>query len=85
MSNVACSREEVLATLNDGGELWYFYLEGGVTIHDKDGKPLRDRHCLIEIFLELQRQGVIVPTRKQNHGYPYYANNAKSQVYAIAK
>jgi hypothetical protein len=64
----ACTREELLAILNEGGELWYFYIEGGVAIHDKDGKPMRDHYCPIELFLELQGQGVIVRARRQNTG-----------------
>ena len=84
--STTCSREEVLAILNnEGGELWYFYLEGGVAVHDKDGKPLGGRFCSVEIFLELRRQGVIVHTRRNETGYPYYADHMKSDVYQIAK
>jgi hypothetical protein len=81
------TREEVMAILQEGGELWYFYLDGGVGIHDKNGEPMKDRRifCPIRIFLELREQKVIDMTRRNSIGYPYYANNHKSDVYSIPK
>jgi hypothetical protein len=72
--------EEVLDVLQRRGELWYFYLDGGVMIH-LDGKPLRGCSCPMKVFEDFRLRGVIIPVRKNETGYPFYANNAKSQVY----
>lgn len=75
-----------MAILQEGGELWYFYLDGGVGIHNKNGEPMKNRaSCPIEIFLELREQKVIEMTRRNSTGYPYYANHHKSDVYSIPK
>jgi hypothetical protein len=80
------TREEIIAILQEGGELWYFYLDGGVGVHNKDGKPM-EKHifCPMKIFLDLREYGVIARMRRNDTGYPYYANNHKSDVYSISR
>ena len=76
---------EVLKVLEEGGSLRYFFLEGGVAVHGKDGAPLRTVTCSTETFLKLREEKKIDQTEKLNTGYPYYANNVKSAVYRLTK
>ncbi len=77
MANTGYTEEDVLKVLKDGGQLWYFYLDGGVAIHSRNGAPIPGCYCPIQIFLALREKGAITPTEKKNTGYPYYADNAK--------
>ena len=81
------SKEQVLTMLlKEGAELWNLYLDGGVTIHDKNGEPLKDRpSCPVPVFIELRKEGVITRVRRNETGYPYYADRSKSDFYKIAK
>lgn len=75
------TREEVIDALKQGADLWYFYLDGGVAIH-QNGRPT-ETSCPIDVFLNLRETGFIERSRQNGTGYPFYANNAKSDVYKI--
>ncbi len=78
------TEQEVMSVLKDGGTLRYFYLNGGVAVHGKDGNPSKDaRYCPIDVFLKWQQDGTLTAGRQIDHGYPWYANNAKSQEYTL--
>ncbi len=85
MASKALSKEEILSMLQEGGELWYFFLHGGVAVHDRDGNPIRDCHCPIDVFLALREDNVIVMTEREKTGYPFYANNHISSTYKLAQ
>lgn len=78
--NRALTREEVLQILVSGGSLWYFYLEGGIGLHDSSGNPIKDCYCPAELFSELDAEGRIKFQQKIG-GWPFYANNAKIAIY----
>lgn len=78
---------QVLEGLKHGGTLRYFFLDGGVAVPGNDGSP--QAKCFVEIttFLGLRERGFI-DTKGESDivgGYPYYANNHKSQIYRIAE
>lgn len=75
---------KILRMLAEGGSLWYFYLDGGVAVHDGKGEPTKER-CDIQTFLDLREKGLIDAGEKKEHGYPFYANNLKSQIYRISE
>lgn len=75
---------KILRVLVEGGSLWHFYLDGGVAVHNKEGEPTNER-CNIQTFLDLREKGLINAGEKKETGYPFYANNTKSQVYRISE
>lgn len=78
--------KKVLGLLKDGGSLRYFFLEGGVAIHGKDGAPMNPPQCCsVQVFLDLRERKLIDMTQREVTGYPYYANHHKSSVYCITK
>lgn len=80
----ACAEEEVLGYLRNGGELWYFYIEGAVTIH-KNGKRIKDCFCPVKVFLELREKEIITKINSLRTGYPHYTSNTRAHVYALAQ
>ncbi|MCA9355468.1 hypothetical protein KC865_02880 [Candidatus Kaiserbacteria bacterium] len=82
--NQALTSEEVLEVLGEGGSLKYFFLDGGVAVMLPDGSPKPECYCPIEVFLQLRSNGTIQATEKNVTGYPYFANNHRSDVYRIA-
>lgn len=83
MQSTRFTREQVIDLLTQDYSLAYFYLEGGVVVQDKEDKPLREGVCPDEIFLALRKEGVINLTERKEHGFPYYADRAKYDVYRI--
>lgn len=79
---IECNEEEIRSLLSEGAELWYFYLDGGVAIHQR-GEPLKGKYCPTSLFLSLRENGAIERKRRNNTGYPFYANNVKSDVYTL--
>ncbi len=77
--------KRVMKLLEAGGSLRYFYLEGGVAVHNADDTPNRKEKCDTVTFLGLREQGVIEQTQRDVSGYPYYANNARASVYRLKK
>jgi|GEM_PF-5439115 len=84
MSN-ASGVQELMKVLEDSGSLRYFFVEGGVTVHDKTDTPVRGMRVSTATFLDLRNRGVIEMTQREKGGYPHYANNHKSSVYKLAK
>lgn len=82
----AKTKEEVLALLGEGAELWFFPIEGGVGIHDQCGKPMDGYpFCPIEVFKGLEKQGLIEYVGIEI-GQPYYhSGRVKPQVYRLKK
>lgn len=77
--------EKLMGLLKAGGSLRYFYIAGGVMVHDPAGDPARGVPCSTAEFLELREAGVIEMTRREVGGYPHYANSHKSSEYRLAK
>lgn len=74
------SRGEVLETLNQGAELWYFYVGGGVAVHYRGQQA---GLCPVDVFLDLQEREIIEKVRRNETGYPFYANHDRSDVYKL--
>jgi len=79
--NTRLTKEAILDLLSEGAELWYLYLDGGVAVH-QHGKPTGGI-CPIEVFLDLRERQVIERDRRNDTGYPFYANHSKSEVYKL--
>lgn len=82
------SAKQILDLLSAGSSLTYFYLDGGVGIHDQKNVPMKKEDggfefCEIKLFLELCQKEFIVQTEQKEHGYPYYANRTKYAIYRI--
>lgn len=80
--NKEISQERVLEVLGAGGHLCYFFLSGGVALHDKSDTPIQG-YFDIQAFLDLRKTGVIEKSDSRSTGYPHYADNAKYDVYTI--
>ncbi len=78
------AKDAVLNELKRGGTLRYFFLDGGVAVHDSNDAPTKI-HCSTQLFEEFRRAGKVEITARAVSGYPYYANRAKSDVYKLAK
>lgn len=83
MTSKALDKDEVMKVLCDGGTLWQFRDGNGVAIHDEDGNPIQGCYCPNEIFLAIRKEGVIFLKEKNKAGYPFYANNYRSDVYLL--
>ena len=75
--------EALLAALKAGAAIRYFFLSGGVTVHDPSGEPSKTLTCDIQTFLDLRERGVIVQSATNLTGYPYYADGSRSDEYRI--
>ncbi len=81
---VQYDKEQVVTSLQGKGELWYFISDNTVVIHNCNGEPIRERpFCTHEVLLELLSEGVIVKVRHNNDGFPYYPDEAQSDVYML--
>jgi hypothetical protein len=83
MPSTHFTREQVITLLKQDYSLAYFYLEGGVVVQDKEDEPLKEGVCPDEVFLALRKEGLITLTDRKQHGFPYYADRAKYDVYRI--
>ena len=90
--NTSLTVQEILQILKKDGELWYFYLLGKITIHSSKcesstGKhrPIKDMFCPIEVFHSLEKDGLIEKIGHNDTGYPFYANDWKSDIYTITE
>ncbi len=73
----------LLGILHEGGSIRYFAVAGGQAVHGKDGKPMPSEKCSITVFLDLRENGMIEMTERNVMGYPYYADNHRSDVYRM--
>ncbi len=82
------SAKQILDLLSAGSSLTYFYLDGGVGIHNPKDEPMKREGgahelCEIALFLDLRQKEFIEQTEKKEHGYPYYADRTKYAIYRI--
>ena len=81
----AVEAKEVLGVLNEGGSVRYFAVAGWQAVHNKDGEPFPTQKCSVTVFLHLREKGLIDMSERNVMGYPYYADNHRSDVYRITK
>jgi hypothetical protein len=73
--------DKLLDILYHSGSLRYFYLDGGVAVHDSSGVPVKNVNCSIDQFCKLRVENKIQFIRNIDTGYPYYADRVKFSLY----
>jgi hypothetical protein len=82
--NETTEADTVMGVLKADGSLRYFFLQGGVAVCSPNGAPNPEVPCSMKTFLDLRERGLVTMTKHNVMGYPYFADNHRSDVYRAA-